>query len=1197
MRTIRLAAVILLVFLSAQAFGQVRVQIPPPTQLTELAPASIEAKLAGLDSIEGLDEATRTEIRDTLTLALEQARRAEANAKAAAQFRQGVDTAPQQLEAIRQELASPPKDPSLDLPQDATIQQVEQALTQATSALASARQVLTDLQAEPSQRVERRAAIPDQLAQARKRLTDLQAEPPIQAREGEPNTSIEARRLLRRATELAIQREIQSLEAESMSYDARRDLLPARTDLAQRRVDEATKLVEKLQIEAKVRREAEAKKAAQAAREQMQAAASQHEVLKDFADETAKLAAARAGAEGVANQIDEATRETSRARTAMAGLQSKFATIQRRLNAAGLNRATGLQLRSVYNDLPEEDDLARRVRKAQDALESAEYALIDLQEERTDFGDTDKVAQQLVAQIPRDQLPEDSIDEVVSVARTLVTARRDLLDLLVADASDYFDAAVELSAALHEQQAAADRYRLFIEERIFWVRSIAGDRTLRMTEVRETIAWLLSPSAWVQSVRAVGTDALKNWAAYSVTLVIVAIIWLPQVRLRRRLRHLGELVSRYNTDAFVHTLEAFLWTFVTAVPIPATLWAVGWALAHPLDQTQVAGNVASGLQAGAALLFPLAVLRQTLRTRGLAEAHFRWTSGAIASLKRHLRWLMPLLVTIQILVATIESASVDTYSASVGRMAFTVGLLALAAFLRRVLRPHGPILKRFIEDNSGGLIARLRLVWYPLAFLLPVVFAALSWMGFHYTAMQLESKLEHSLILALVLVILNGVMLRWLFIARRRVAVEDARRKRELAAAEAQAKQESGGEPQAEAPPIDEDKVDLPALSQQTRQLFRAASTVTVVLGLYLIWAQALPALRMLDRVQLFPEIRITDGATTNVTQLEPQGQPTTSEETAATGTGLLPGLTTEITQSESTSKETNLLPEMSITLADLGLSIVILIATWAAFRNVPGLVEIVVLQRLPLDAGSRYALSTVMRYLIAIIGVLIAAGTIGLAWSNVQWLAAALTFGLAFGLQEIFANFVSGLIILAERPVRLGDTVTVSGVTGTVTRIRMRATTVSDWDRKELIIPNKTFITSDVINWTLSDPVLRVTIPVGVSYDSDVDMVEKLLLKIATDNRVVLADPKPQVLFKSFGDSTLNYELRVFIPSIEHLVSIRHELHTTVIKEFRKAGIEIAFPQRDLHVRSVDGLKEILMPRVVDAPKDAGGDQPGQAT
>ena len=302
---------------------------------------------------------------------------------------------------------------------------------------------------------------------------------------------------------------------------------------------------------------------------------------------------------------------------------------------------------------------------------------------------------------------------------------------------------------------------------------------------------------------------------------------------------------------------------------------------------------------------------------------------------------------------------------------------------------------------------------------------------------------------------------------------------------------------------------------------------------------------------------------------------------------GMAPGLS----QGDSSGSGIDIIPEVSITLADLGLALVVLIATWASFRNVPGLVEIVVLQRLPLDSGSRYALSTVMRYLIAIIGVLVAAATMGLAWSNVQWLAAALTFGLAFGLQEIFANFVSGLIILAERPVRMGDTVTVSNVTGTVTRIRMRATTITDWERKELIIPNKTFITSDVINWTLSDTTLRITIPVGVSYEADIDKVEKLLYKIAGKNKVVLEDPKPQVLFKSFGDSTLDYELRVYIPSIEHLVSIRHEMHTTIIKEFRKAGIEIAFPQRDLHVRSIEGL-EAFMPKKSEKPEKQGPDE-----
>jgi len=138
--------------------------------------------------------------------------------------------------------------------------------------------------------------------------------------------------------------------------------------------------------------------------------------------------------------------------------------------------------------------------------------------------------------------------------------------------------------------------------------------------------------------------------------------------------------------------------------------------------------------------------------------------------------------------------------------------------------------------------------------------------------------------------------------------------------------------------------------------------------------------------------------------------------------------------------------------------------------KNIPGLLEIVVLQKLPIDTGGRFAVTAIARYLITVVGVVVAFGAIGVGWSKVQWLVAAISVGLGFGLQEIFANFVSGLMLLFERPIRIGDVVTVGGITGTVTRIRIRATTITDWDRKELVIPNKEFITGQVVNWTLSD-------------------------------------------------------------------------------------------------------------------------------
>jgi potassium efflux system protein len=262
------------------------------------------------------------------------------------------------------------------------------------------------------------------------------------------------------------------------------------------------------------------------------------------------------------------------------------------------------------------------------------------------------------------------------------------------------------------------------------------------------------------------------------------------------------------------------------------------------------------------------------------------------------------------------------------------------------------------------------------------------------------------------------------------------------------------------------------------------------------------------------------------------------------------------------------------ITLANVALSIVVIVITVIGGRNLPGLLEMILLNRLPMDAGARYAYSTVCRYTLTTIGIIIALNAIGIQWSKLQWLIAALSVGLGFGLQEIVANFISGLIVLFERPFRLGDTVTVGEVHGTVTRIRIRATTIMDWDRKELIVPNKEFITGRLINWSLSEHTIRIKIPVGIAYGSDTDLAEQILLKIAKTNSRVLKSPEPKAVFLSFGDNTLNFELRVYINDIDDWIPMQHELNMAIDKEFREAGITIAFPQRDVHLDAAGPLE-----------------------
>lgn len=244
-------------------------------------------------------------------------------------------------------------------------------------------------------------------------------------------------------------------------------------------------------------------------------------------------------------------------------------------------------------------------------------------------------------------------------------------------------------------------------------------------------------------------------------------------------------------------------------------------------------------------------------------------------------------------------------------------------------------------------------------------------------------------------------------------------------------------------------------------------------------------------------------------------------------------------------------------------------------------------LSRLQLRQGTSYAITTILTYSITVIGAVTALGSLGVSWDKLQWLVAALSVGLGFGLQEIFANFVSGLIILFERPVRIGDTVTIGTFSGTVSRIRIRATTIIDFDRKEVIIPNKAFVTERLINWSLSDTVTRVLIKLGVAYGSDLDKVKEILLQAAHENARVMSDPAPLVFFLNFGASTLDHELRVYVRELGDRSYTVDELNRSIDKLCRENGINIAFNQLEVYLHNQDGSEVQEVKRVMRQPGD----------
>jgi small-conductance mechanosensitive channel len=226
-------------------------------------------------------------------------------------------------------------------------------------------------------------------------------------------------------------------------------------------------------------------------------------------------------------------------------------------------------------------------------------------------------------------------------------------------------------------------------------------------------------------------------------------------------------------------------------------------------------------------------------------------------------------------------------------------------------------------------------------------------------------------------------------------------------------------------------------------------------------------------------------------------------------------------------------------------------------------------LARLEIEEGTRYNLSRVTQYLVMIIGVIVAFQFINIDLSGLAVIFGLFSVGIGFGLQNITSNFVAGLILLFERPIKVGDRVTVGDTEGDVMEINIRSTTIRSLQNIAIIVPNSEFVSATVINWSHGDTKIRLEIDVGVSYESDLDTVLRALREVAEENQEVLHSPAPEVLHRGFGDSAWNMQLRAWINSPKRYHQVRSALNCAIVRKFRENGVEIPFPQRDLHVRS----------------------------
>ncbi len=1187
----------------AEARADASAETPSAAELLERIEALRELAAQdpnAVDAVDALDDARA---------ALDQARTAEAER---AEFERLAREAPATLESIREQLASPPPEPELGLPETPSVSQVEQALAEARAELDAARQNVRALEAEQEQRQARLKEIPARIAELREQRRSLLEDMPAAAPESEAPLAERARHLRTQGELRSLEARIARHETEQQSYIAGESLLPAREARAERRAQLIEKRIDGLMTALASARERQAQEAAQRAerlKESAQRYAESSPTLRAIAEENVERTAELSGERGIAEKLSRADRQIDRANAGIDELRRRFHDVRERVEEIGLTDAVGVILRRELDTLPD----ARRVRAdslAQPgAVSDAQLRVVKLEDRMDALGETDTatLVGAILAELPGDQ-PEPVTRRVEEIARQLIEQRQRNLAQLKDAYEQYVTRLATLQGAERTLINVTDAYRGYIEERILWVRSIIRGRlAIRPAEVGEALRWLFLSPPWLEAPGRIARNLARHPMPYLGLAVIPVAAFVLKRRARRGLRHSGQLVASFRTDRFSATLRALGCTLLLALPWPLVVFAVGTVLRLPPDQTTVAVAAGAGLQRTAMGFLLVEILRLLLKPGGVGDLHFRWRKPGSKLIRRNLAWFVPLVLPLLAIRTALDEQPEAAHFESLGRLTFVVAMIALAVFSGRVLSPRGPFVKPMLREGSWP--ERLRLLWYPLLPGIALALAVLPLLGYFESAVRLLDALRESFWFILLVVIVYALLNRWLFIARRRLAVEHARKAREAAAA--------ARKPDADTPSIDvpvEETVDIPAIDQQTRRLFRIGVTVLIAFGLYALWSDVLPALKMLKRVQVWPTVQIVDLPLTSIDPIllersdapraTPQATPPPPEPTPAdapangataaqsspAATPTLPGLPPTSAPAADAGAAA---AQPRITLADVGLAIVIAVITFLAARNLPGLLEIAFLTKLPLDSGSRFAISTIARYAILIVGITVAFGAVHIGWSQIQWLAAALTFGLAFGLQEIFANFVSGLIILAERPVRVGDTVTVGNVSGTVSRIQMRATTITDWDRKELIVPNKSFITDQVINWSLSSTILRVILEVGVAYGADVEKAERLLYEAADECDFLLNEPPPRVFFLGFGDNSLSFRLQGFIGSIDYMLSSKSALHFLVNRKFNEAGVVIAFPQRDVHLDSAAPIRISIVDEQ-GRPVPGGPAQPG---
>ncbi len=853
-----------------------------------------------------------------------------------------------------------------------------------------------------------------------------------------------------------------------------------------------------------------------------QAAANKHPVIRAITEENIHYNQLLQTAN---NKLEQYLAQKNKLDIRYKQLEIDFNSADQKIKLAELNPHFGYMLRKQRHNLPLATNNRDSFDDIQQEISLANLELFKLEEQKINLIDIDHNLISRMTVYATDHMDEKEELEIRTELRELLTNKKELVKKLISAHSEYLRALADLNYALQQLVDLGEKFNHYLNERLLWVSSAPMIDTHYVLEISKSIVWFSNLSHWQQLLTDLNQSVqIKPLLTLLWAITILILLWFRRT-IMSRLRDLLEKSSKPYVDRFEYTFYGLGYIFLLVLPFPMLLALPGWLLIINKQTANFSHSVADGLLVAVVPLLTIRFFYRLFKPQGFVQTLFGWQEHSVQLIRGQLKWIRLVVIPAVFLIGMFTDGIYFEHSYTLGRLALIIALLAVAYMFHRFAHPVKGLGKDFYQENTSSWIYRLRYLWYGILVLAPLIIIGFAIAGYYQSAIELQQKLVILLRLLFFSVLLHEIAMRWLVLANRQMALQNARQKRKLQEQTIDTDKEEGSDlsSMTKINPEEELLLDIPKINQQSKRLLGAITITIIVVGFWLTLRDILPAFSIFDQVVLWHHVDNIDG----VEKLQ------------------------------------------SITLVNVFLSLLYLVLMLIFVKNFPSLIDLFCMGRYRMTSGSRYAVINLTRYAVFTITFIAIADKLGARWSEVQWLVAAISVGLGFGLQEIFANMVSGIILLFERPIRVGDTVTVGEVTGKVSRIQIRATTIVDWDQKELVVPNKVFITDKLVNWTLSDPMTRVVIPIGIAYGSDEELVTRIFKQVSEEIPMILKTPEPSIYFIGFGASSLDFSLRVYVRNMEDRLPVTDELHRRIKRAFKKNNIEIPFPQRDLHIRS----------------------------